>query len=420
MEIVVTAQLLDSLAERILALNAANASKPIIIADKNTMAAFGEEHVRHLSEVIKASLIVFTIDLKPTLSDARIWEQLFKDAGYAIAIGSGTINDMVKYASYKADIPYIIIPTAPSMNGYTSSSASLYGDDVFKQSFPARAPVALFADIDVLSEAPIRLIQAGLGDTLCRSTVEFDCLLSHYCLGTEYNADWFSPLRLIESELINHSEKLLTRDKALIALLMDSLIKGGDAMREAGSSIPASQGEHMIAHTMEFLIDSPLSSSSSSISTSSSSPSMILSSSSLTRGSHATSTPYHGEEIAITSVSMAHIHAQMLQSIPQISCPPITNEARQYLPADTLSGYIAKQRSDAEYMEINTRLRKNWPEISAHLRAIHVVPQQLESALFAAGCPTTPEALGWHKIDYERALRIARFTRNRFTALDLY
>lgn len=411
MEIVVTAQLLDTLIERILHHSVAYADNPVIIADINTQAALGEHYVRRLSEAINGSLIVFHIDLKPTHALASAWENLFKQAGYAIAIGSGTINDMVKYAAHKAGIPYIVIPTAPSMNGYTSSSASLYGHDGFKHSYPASAPIALFADSDVLSEAPLRLIQAGLGDTLCRSTVEFDCLLSHYCLGTEYNADWFAPLRAIESELINYSEKLLSRDKALIAILMESLIKGGNAMRAAGSSIPASQGEHMIAHTMEYLLAS--------------------SSSGLPRGSHANSAQdsrlrgndnnnnYHGEEIAVTSVSVANIHAQILQSIPQVFHAPITDEARQYLPAEVLKQYEAKKRSSEEYQRINEQLHLNWSEIRAHLSSIHVTPVQLQNVLSKAGCHTSASSLGWNQHDYARALRIARFSRDRFTALDL-
>lgn len=34
-----------------------------------------------------------------------------------IAVGSGTINDLSRYMAYKLNIPYVIVATAPSMDG---------------------------------------------------------------------------------------------------------------------------------------------------------------------------------------------------------------------------------------------------------------------------------------------------------------
>lgn len=42
-----------------------------------------------------------------------------------IGVGSGTINDIGKFISYKMKPPYIIIATAPSVDGFASDCAPL-------------------------------------------------------------------------------------------------------------------------------------------------------------------------------------------------------------------------------------------------------------------------------------------------------
>lgn len=382
MEIVVSPQLLDTLPARMAALT----QRCAVIADENTYKALTPQIGSDICAQAGGSLIMLPDDVSPALTRAQSLIEPLRAAGFGVAIGSGTINDIVKYAAFHADVPYVVIATAPSMNGYISSSASLL-EGGFKQSYAARSPVAVFADVEVLAAAPMRLIQAGLGDTLCRSTVEFDCLLSHYCLDTAYSRDWFAPLAPYETQLLTHSAQLFHREPATIKTLFDALLTTGHAMLNAGSSVPASQGEHMLAHTMDYL--------------------------------EHTHSIFHGEAIAVTTLTMAQIQASLLESAPVLYPTPLSDEARTWLPASALKTYHLKQFDDEKYRKINARLQKDWPEISAHLRSIHIAPTQLESALLAAGCPTTPAAIGWHHDTYTTALRLAKFTRERFTALDV-
>ena len=85
-----------------------------------------------------------------------------------VAVGSGTINDLCKYASARDGKPYVVFGTAPSMNGYTSLNAAItvHGH---KKSLPAQAPVGAFLDLSILAAAPVRMIRSGLGDSLCRA-----------------------------------------------------------------------------------------------------------------------------------------------------------------------------------------------------------------------------------------------------------
>ena len=65
--------------------------------------------------------------------------------GGLVAVGSGTLTDIVRYAAHSAGCDFVSVPTAASMDGYASSVAALERDGV-KLTLPARAPAAIFAD----------------------------------------------------------------------------------------------------------------------------------------------------------------------------------------------------------------------------------------------------------------------------------
>ncbi len=108
--------------------------------------------------------------------------------------------------------PYAVFATAPSMNGYTSKNAAITVDG-HKKSLPSVPPVGVFMDLAVLSAAPARMIRAGLGDSLCRSTAQADWLLSHHLFGTPYRRAPFALLAEDEPALLDDPEALLRGDR---------------------------------------------------------------------------------------------------------------------------------------------------------------------------------------------------------------
>src|SRR6185295_11866674 len=112
---------------------------------------------------------------------ARLTAGLDHRTQAVVAVGSGTINDLCKLAAIARGCPQVVFATAPSMNGYTSLSASIT-EGGLKRSVRAATPVAAFFDLRVLAAAPIRLIRAGLGDSICRPTAQADWLLAHLLL----------------------------------------------------------------------------------------------------------------------------------------------------------------------------------------------------------------------------------------------
>ncbi len=101
-------------------------------------------------------------------------------------MGSGTINDLCKYAAFASGRPYAVFASAPSMNGYVTATASLSRKG-HKSTLAAACPRAALFDLAVLARAPARLIRAGIGDTLCRTTAQADWLLAHLLHGTPYD-----------------------------------------------------------------------------------------------------------------------------------------------------------------------------------------------------------------------------------------
>ena len=115
----------------------------------------------------------------------------------------------------------MVFPTAPSMNGYVSANAAITVAG-HKKSLPAAAPVAVFVDLEVLSDAPPRLIRAGLGDSICRPTAQADWLLSHFLLETPYNDLPFRLLADDEADLLAGAAGLLRGDPEVMTSLMRS------------------------------------------------------------------------------------------------------------------------------------------------------------------------------------------------------
>ncbi|MFP3018679.1 MAG: iron-containing alcohol dehydrogenase, partial [Candidatus Tisiphia sp.] len=165
-------------------------AKPYIISDASQILS-SQCLTTQIQEKKSVSYAEMTTDMGANLSLASLEtvdlvRNKAKDSDLIVAFGSGTVNDICKYASYLEKKDYISFPTAASMNGYTSANASILVNG-YKKSFKAHLPRAIYIDIDILANAPLRLTLSGFADFICRSTVQADWLLSHLLLGTEYN-----------------------------------------------------------------------------------------------------------------------------------------------------------------------------------------------------------------------------------------
>ena len=367
----------------------------LLVCDDLTWNAAGHLVLEKLGEEYKATRHSLGRDIHPTLALAE--EVIAVGGAYdaLLAVGSGSINDITKYAAAQLKKPYICIATAASMNGYTSANASLLVDG-YKQSLPAVAPIAVIADINVIAHAPRRLARSGLGDTLCRSTVEADMILSHYLLGTPYPKAIFDRLRAHESTLIPNAGKLtsLDTDMAYFTALMEALLDGGDAMTEYGSSAVASQGEHMIANAAELMYGSDIHS------------------------------VRHGELVAVASVSVSKLQEHMLLGQPIVKSLP--RNSSQFLrlfgkhSADAVeAAYHKKLLNPEQAQKINSQMEEIWPRCKEAIQEILLPSTTLQRALTLAGTPTRAQDIRLDPERYQNILTYAHMTRERFSFLDL-
>jgi glycerol-1-phosphate dehydrogenase [NAD(P)+] len=314
-------------------------------------------------------------------------------ADVIIAVGSGTINDLCKLASYRAGKPYAVFATAASMNGYLSANASITHGG-YKQSVSAHLPALVVCDVGVISQAPKRLSISGYGDAMARSTSQTDWLLSHILLGTDYTPAPYILTQENEAILHEYAGGIGRADPTSITLLLENLLLSGLGMTVAGGSYPASQGEHMIAHTHEMM----------AALTSTIAPQYTL----------------HGEEIAVTSLHMAKLQVQLLQDMPT-NC----GHAFDARATEDALGLTVAIASKAAYERKEALIRTAELRASSYEKAqeacmqVCMPPDRMLKLLELAGAPTRPEALGWSAESFAQAARIARYTRDRFTFLDL-
>ena len=227
--------------------------KILIVFDNNTYKVAGKRAVDILKEAgfEKIKELLFDTGDDILIPDektiGRILMDIELDTKLVIGVGSGVINDSIKYVTSRAKLPYIIVGTAPSMDGYVSDGAPLIIDG-FKTSPQAHFTYGLIGDTEILKTAPADLISAGFGDVVGKITA-----LADWDLAVKANGDYRCDtcVKLVQNALnkcFENAEGLKTRDEAALGALMEALTLTGVAMALINISRPASGCEHMLSH----------------------------------------------------------------------------------------------------------------------------------------------------------------------------
>lgn len=223
----------------------------LIVADLNTYAAAGEKSERYLSGK-NITRQIFNPDglLIPNEESIAEIEKRLGETELIIGIGSGVISDLCKYVSHFHKIPYYIVATAPSMDGYASSGAAMILGGM-KKTVSAKMPDGFIGDTAILKDAPLEMIKAGYGDILGKYSSLNDWKLAHEILG-EYFCDYIYSLtyEMLE-EVLPLAKRLLAREESAVKALTEALIGVGIAIAYAGNSRPASGSEHHLSHFFE-------------------------------------------------------------------------------------------------------------------------------------------------------------------------
>jgi glycerol-1-phosphate dehydrogenase [NAD(P)+] len=167
-----------------------------------------------------------------------------------IGIGSGVIQDLCKYVSHTSGIPYYIVATAPSMDGYASTGAAMILGGM-KVTVSAGVPSAIIADTQVLKNAPMDMIQAGYGDIVGKYTCLADWQLSNIINGEPIHKEAFAMMEQAREACMGAYEGLVRNESEAIEKLTSALLKAGLSMAMCGNSRPASGSEHHQSHFLE-------------------------------------------------------------------------------------------------------------------------------------------------------------------------
>ena len=365
-----------------------------VVSDPTTHAIMGARVERALKSLGEVTSVVLSEHPHADAATVDRLREATRSVDALIAVGSGTINDLCKYASACDRKPYVVFGTAPSMNGYTSLNAAITVNG-HKKSLAAQAPLGAFLDLSILAAAPVRMIRSGLGDSLCRSTAQADWLLSHLLLDLPYRTMPFALLAEDEPALFASAGPLVNGDLGAMEKLVRTLLLSGFGTAICGNSLPASQGEHLISHYGDMLPD----------------PGRPFS--------------FHGEQIGVTTLTMARLQGRLLDG------PPPTVVADTSAESDFISRFGAvlgpscwkdftqKRLTEKAAEAINQKIAARWSDIRAAIDAISLRANMLALVLKEASAPRSPEDLGWPRPSYEDAVRHARKIRNRYTFLDL-
>lgn len=231
-------------------LNKVGAKKIFLLADKNTFAAAGEKAESLLKQAgVDVCRFVFECEtVEPDERSVGLATMHYEaDCDAVVGVGSGVVNDISKIIAATASKPYIIVATAPSMDGYASSTSSMTRGGL-KISLPSKCAEVILGDLDVLCAAPQKLLISGLGDMLAKYISICEWRISAL-INDEYYCDKIaSMVRAALKRCTDNAEGLLKREEDAVKAVFEGLVLCGAAMKLAGVSRPASGLEHYLSH----------------------------------------------------------------------------------------------------------------------------------------------------------------------------
>jgi glycerol-1-phosphate dehydrogenase [NAD(P)+] len=381
--------------------------KAVIIADENTFTAAGKRVYDALSVHHRIDVEPFIFPSEPMLyadyqNVLKLESFLKLHDAVPVAVGSGTINDLTKLASFRCNQPYLIVATAASMDGYTAYGAAITKDS-FKQTIPCSAPSAVLVDLDIIAKAPHRLTASGYGDLMGKITAGADWLIGD---ALEIDAIDLHAWALVQDtlrEAIASPGLLQTGDISSISRLIEGLILCGLSMQAIQSSRPASGSEHQFSHLWEM---------------------------------HETEhgVVSHGFKVGIGSIASAALYEQVLKKdLQHLDVSRICGEwpTKSQIEMDVRKSYanprIAQEAVDqtlAKYIDpqrLATRLEKimnTWPMLRDRLKAQLLTAGEIYSLLKEAGCPVHPNDIGYSLPHLKSSYSLSRQIRSRYTISD--
>ncbi len=383
-----------------------NHQKVFLISDINTFEIAGRD-VKNYLEENQISVCNFVFPDKDLIPDETALGKLLvaieEDCDLVISVGSGTLNDLGKFISHKLKLDFFVVGTAPSMDGYASNVSPLIVNHL-KTTYVTHIPTAVIGDLDILKEAPMIMIGAGVGDILGKYICLIDWKVANL-IQEEYYCPYVADLvkQSIEA-IVSNIDKIKQRDEEAIAAIMEGLILSGIAMSYIGNSRPASGSEHHLSHFWEMMF--------------------------LFQGKPAV---LHGIKVGIGTVTTALMYQELKSKTPDFEAArkkaaDFESKAweieirKAYLSAsETVIAFeqtVHKNASENVLPRLDI-LEKKWSSLLALLEKSLPTVETLCRLLRESGAPVFPYEVMIDRKDFNNSLLYAKDIRNRYGLLQL-
>lgn len=381
---------------------------PIVIADVNTWRVAGAEVYSLLLDAGFETGVFIIPDAKfhAEWKYVEMVEAAVKGSGaVAVSVGSGVINDLCKLSAAHLGQSYLCVPTAASVDGYSSFGASISYEGL-KQTFECPAPVAIVADIDVIAAAPKEMTAAGYADLAAKIPCGAEWMIADL-FGTEpIKPDAWHVLQDVLDEMLSDPEGVAAGRPEAIAALFEGLTLSGIAMQAARSSRPASCTDHLFSHYLD-----------------------------MTHHRFRGELQSHGFQVAIGTLTMCAFFDEFLKldlgSLDVEKCvaawPSLEQEQQRALElfkdfVDPRLGYNVvnqKYQGPDKVREVLTAYKEHWPELREKYRA-QVYPFAKMQRLFRiVGAPADPADIGLTREQLKAMVPFTQLMRWRINLLDL-
>jgi glycerol-1-phosphate dehydrogenase [NAD(P)+] len=381
----------------------------VVVADQNTFDVTGRAVWESLRKAGLFTLEPFVFPATGLNAEFQFVQQLEaslrQHEAIPVAVGSGTINDLTKLAAHRVERPYLCVATAASMDGYSAFGASITFHGA-KQTFFCPAPVAVIADVDVITKAPGLMNSWGYADLLAKVTAGADWILADALAVEHIDMRAWTIVQGRLREMVADPAGVRVRDAGATARLVEGLMLGGFAMQSAQSSRPASGAEHQFSHLWD-----------------------------MQHHTHEGAAPSHGFKVGIGTLAVTALYEYLLEQPlerldveaccgnwpeePTWRAPVRALLGERDLAAAAVEELRAKHSSRNELRAQLETLRANWPELRERLRAQLLPLAVLKEMLQKAGAPTEPEQIGITRTRLRQSYWQAFCIRRRFTVLDL-
>lgn len=374
-----------------------------LVSDHITYGIAGQKCMDILAQAgIRAEIIQLT---HLEFDEATLGELVIhmpQDCDLVVAVGTGTINDMTRYFSFKLGRPFFTVATAAPMDGFASSIAAIHVNHL-KTTFQAQTPLAVIGDTEILKNAPYPMIAAGLGDLLGKCTCLCDWRLSHIITGEHQCERIMELVEKCVQDLLPVAGRAKERDPKVLGDIMEGLVLTGVAMSLYGNSRPASGCEHHMSHYWETILEQ--------------------------RGQRPAP---HGAQVGVGTVLVLKAVELLLERkvdfdaarrAAEVYDPVKWREEIQRAYGPAAPGVIemeeeaGKNASAGRLARIDT-MERRWSEISALLRTLPT-SDYVADLLSGLGAPCRPEGIGIDRKLLKDTFLYCKEIRARYTILQM-